>query len=256
MLFSILLPTLGLRYKETERLFASLSNQELKDFEIVMVSQINHEDMVQLVEKWSLLKIKHIRIQEIGLSNARNIGLKQCQGEWVIISDDDCWYTQNSLADLAKHIKESNADIVLSQIYDPISQQLYKSYQNKRLTIKNKFALLSRSSIEIAFNRQKIKHDFDVNFGLGARYICCEEVDFLLNNYNKNKVISLPIVSVYHEKKNSANSGQIIAKGALYNKNFNIIVSIMILVRDLIIKRENNFKYFIIGYKDYEGLRK
>ena len=117
MLFSILLPTLGLRYKETERLFASLSNQELKDFEIFMVSQINHEDMVQLVEKWSLLKIKHIRIQEIGLSNARNIGLKQCQGEWVIISDDDCWYPQNSLADLAKHIKESNADIVLSQIY-------------------------------------------------------------------------------------------------------------------------------------------
>ena len=44
---------------------------------------------------------------------------------------------------------------------------------------------MSKSSIEISIKRNKIKKDFDENFGLGAKYVCCEEVDFLINNFSK-----------------------------------------------------------------------
>ncbi len=42
-----------------------------------------------------------------------------------------------------------------------------------------------------------------------------------------------------------------VAKGALYKKNFNFVVSFGVLARDLIVKRENNIKDFFKGYYEY-----
>lgn len=41
------------------------------------------------------------------------------------------------------------------------------------------------------------------------------------------------------------------AKGAIYAKNFNVIVAFLICLRDLIKKKENNFRYFWKGYYEY-----
>ena len=53
MKFSILLPTLGIRKQEVDRLFKSLNGQTYKDFEIVIVSQVNHDNINKLKEKWN-----------------------------------------------------------------------------------------------------------------------------------------------------------------------------------------------------------
>ena len=57
MLFSILLPTLGLRIQEVNRLLESLSVQTFKDFEIEIVTQINHEGRGRLIEQWDMFNI-------------------------------------------------------------------------------------------------------------------------------------------------------------------------------------------------------
>ena len=85
MLFSILLPTLGLRIQEVNRLLESLSVQTFKDFEIVIVTQINHEGIGRLIEQWDMFNIQHIKIENKGLSLARNEGLKVCKGDWIIL---------------------------------------------------------------------------------------------------------------------------------------------------------------------------
>ncbi len=252
MRFSILIPTLGMRKQEIDRLFRSLKEQTYEDFEIVIISQVNHDNIKELKEKWNDLNINHIRVEKRGISLARNVGITECKGEWIILSDDDCWYPKDALEKINKRITNYNADVILSQIYDPESKQLYKNYSDRIKVIKNKFELMSKSSIEIAIKKSKIKKNFDDKFGLGAEYICGEEVDFLLSNFKKCKMIYYPEVTVYHLKKNKKDSEeQIIAKGALYKKNFNTVIATLICLRDLIMKRENNFKFFWRGYNEY-----
>lgn len=254
MKMSVLVPTLGQREKEIIRLLDSLQNQNYDNYEIVIVTQVNHDFIKQTISGYKNMDIIQVKINETGLSKARNRGLEVATGEIVLLSDDDCWYPSYALSSIADKFKiHNNVKILLTQIYDPMKKELYKQYSKKEGYISNKLQLMRKSSIEIAFKRNMISYSkFDERFGLGSEFVCGEELDFLLNNYAKNTIFYTPKITVYHKKKeNSSNNKQIIAKGAIYGKNFNVFICLLVLVRDLIIKRENNFKYFWKGYNEY-----
>ncbi len=251
MKFSILVPTMGTRETEIARFLESLDKQTYKDFEIVFVSQINHNIVNKQISLYENLKVKHIELETAGLSFARNQGLPYCSGDWVILSDDDAWYPDNGLQRLSE-VCNDKYQIALSQIYDPIKKEYYKSYGKKGCEIKNIFKLMSKSSIEIAFNREMLYQKFDERFGLGAKYCCGEEVDFLLRAYKTCKIFYFPTISVFHQKKEGGvNDYQQYAKGALYAKHFNRIIAWLITVRDTIKKRKVDIKKFWKGYKDF-----
>lgn len=45
---------------------------------------------------------------------------------------------------------------------------------------------MSKSSIEVAFKKDLVMNKkFDERLGLGSEFVCGEEVDFLLSNYEK-----------------------------------------------------------------------
>lgn len=254
MKISILVPTLGERLSELNTLLESLKLQEYKDFEVIIITQIKHEGVENLIQQINDLEIKHVKVATKGLSYARNIGLKHCQGQVVVLSDDDCWYHKDSVKFIFQEFFNNPKLIcLLTQIYDIENNRLYKSYSKKSKRIMHKKDLMSRSSIEIAFKNKSFMVPFDEQFGLGAKFICGEEVDFLINNYEKEKIfLYKPIITVYHPKKKKlSNEGRIIAKGALYAKNFNLIISILVIIRDLFIKHEFNIKNFKRGFKEY-----
>lgn len=253
-MLSILISTLGTRPKELNRLLKSLEGQVYKNFEIILISQSNHDVVAELTIKYKNLNIKHKKQEVKGLSRGRNYGLKFVSGDIVIISDDDCWYPADGLLTI-KNIFDTHKeiDILLTEIYDADKKEKYKNYRNNQSYIKNKFQLMSRSSIEIAYKVDKIKLLFDENFGLGAKYVCCEEIDFLLRAFhNGGKVLFSPIVTVFHPKKEKQRTcEQIIAKGAIYRKHYNLIVAAIVLLRDIIMKREFNLINFMTGYLKY-----
>lgn len=254
MKISVLVPTLGKREKKIKRLLNSLKLQLFKEFEIIFVIQDNYENMEHIISGYPELDIKQIFIKKKGLSNARNVGLKIASGDIIVLSDDDCWYHEDSFRTISNAFeKDDKIKIVLSQIFDPIDNCMYKKYSMNCGYIRKRFQLLTKSSIEIAFKKNLISYKkFDERFGLGSEFVCGEEVDFLLNNFEKKSILYKPIVTVYHEKKKGTSSNnQIIAKGALYGKNYNIFVCILVLFRDLFLKKENNFKLFWEGYNEY-----
>ena len=254
MKISVLVPTLGTRKKEIRRLLETLEKQSYKDFEIIFVTQDNHEIVKDIICKYSNLDIKQIEMSVKGLSRARNRGLEQVSGEIVVLSDDDCWYPTNAFEIIVNAFeKRQSAIIVLSQIFDPEKNISYKNYTSNEEYVRNKLQLMSKSSIEVAFKKDLVLNKkFDERLGLGSEFVCGEEVDFLLSNYEKNAIFYIPKVTVYHKKKeNGSSNKQIIAKGAIYGKNFNIFICLLVLLRDLMLKKENNFKYFFEGYNEY-----
>lgn len=252
-MISFLVPTLGERKEEIERLLNSLEEQSIKDFEIIFVDQSNDHSIEKITEPYrGSMKIKNIYLDVKGLSNARNVGLKYCSGEVIVLSDDDCWYPPDSAENIGKSFLTTNTDVLLTQIYDPNIREKYKCYDEKTRRIKSKWSLFSRSSIEIAFKNEEVEL-FDVNFGVGGKFPCCEEVDYLIRLKDKKKTITyIPIITVFHnKKKRNVPSEWIEAKGALYAKHFGIITGLLVLVRDLVLKKQNNFNRFFAGRRKY-----
>lgn len=255
ILISLLVPTLGQRESELKRLLDSLVAQSYKNIEIIVVSQDNHNIVSnQCAIYKNCLTIKHITSAVKGLSLARNVGLHEAAGDIIILSDDDCWYPTNAMRSIVDgFISNQEADVLLTQIFDPISNCPYKNYEKDIKILRKATDLLSRSSIELAF-RKDDNFQFDVLFGLGAKYVAGEENDFLIRCLKSSKkIVYKPIITVYHERKNQKESpAQLRAKGAFYAKHFGFIVSNLVLLRDLIKKHQNNYREFWNGYFDYK----
>jgi glycosyltransferase involved in cell wall biosynthesis len=84
------------RGAELERLLASLDAQTYRHFEVIVVDQNQDERLMPVLERYSRLDIRHIP-SDIGVSRARNAGLRVCSGELVAFPDDDCWYHSSDL---------------------------------------------------------------------------------------------------------------------------------------------------------------
>lgn len=257
---SVLVPTIGARKVELIRLFESIIEQNYAQLEVVLVVQDNFESMRELCDSYSeKLDIVYVPTDKKGLSRARNIGLQHLTGDIVLLSDDDCWYENNGINSILNFFNENdNVDVLLTQIYDPVSDVPYKHYPENSEQLTKPIELLSKSSIEIAFRRREPILDFDELFGLGGMYVAGEENDFLIRSLKKGKIIQYePIVTVYHEKKQQKESNkQLIAKGAFYSKNFGFLISNLVLLRDLLIKHQNNYRWFWNGYFDYKKQNK
>ena len=252
---SFLVATLGNRPVEIRRLFDTLCSQTYSSIEVVLVVQGNYEKMREIqIEYEGRLTIHLIENVEKGLSKARNKGLPFCKGDVIILSDDDCWYPSNSAEIINREFQDDATDVVLSKIYDLKNERDYKSYSTQKTVIKSVFKLLSCSSIEIAFSSKYTGLKFEEGFGLGSKFICCEEVDYLLRVYKDNgRIKYVPQTTVYHDKKyNGSTRAQVIAKGAIYSKHFSRVIGILVCIKDYLFYKEQNFKPFFEGYNEYK----
>lgn len=242
-MISILVPTLGEREIELKILFDSLKNQSNKNFELIVVTQINHSYVEKLRLNYSF-NIKHIKVDKRGLSYSRNIGLKYVEGNIVLLSDDDAWYEKDSMQIILDEFKNNGSDVLCFKIKDPIINQDYKNYSKHKVQV-NKLQILKKSSIEIAFNLKRINLDdirFNEEFGLGAKYVSGEENIILNSLLLKNKKIKfINKTIVYHRKKVNSkfDSRYIISKAGLFREIYGKVVG-LILYNVLMLK--NIFK--------------
>ncbi|MDA1570671.1 glycosyltransferase family A protein, partial [Bacillus cereus] len=90
-MFSIVVPTLGEKTNELQRLFDSLRKQDSVEKEIILVVQDNYEQVEKISMEYRDLDINIFNVDFRGLSKARNYALKHIKGDYIVFSDDDCW---------------------------------------------------------------------------------------------------------------------------------------------------------------------
>lgn len=99
--YSVIIPYYK-KGKQFERCLISLLEQDFKDFEVIIIDDASFDDVSFIIddyrEKFSLLKIpfKFIRLSNNkGPSYARNIGIRDSDGEYLAFLDaDDLWHKQ------------------------------------------------------------------------------------------------------------------------------------------------------------------
>ena len=79
----------SLAYEKT--LESLIINQTNKADEIIVVNGGGLNNCESILQIWSkkFSKLKIIRTENINLANSRNIGLKECHGDLILLTDDD-----------------------------------------------------------------------------------------------------------------------------------------------------------------------
>ena len=99
-----------------EKCLMSLKNQNTQySYEIICIDDGSTDSSIDILKKYaSDKKFRIIHQANEGHSGARNTGLKQPLGKYVMFVDSDDYITENYIEDMLKDAYKSDADIVIS----------------------------------------------------------------------------------------------------------------------------------------------
>ncbi|MGL5570616.1 glycosyltransferase family 2 protein [Cetobacterium sp.] len=105
--------------KYLERCLESILSQTLKEIEVIIVNDGSPDDSYKIIEKFlkNDKRIKVINQENLGLSVARNNGIKKAEGEYILNIDSDDWIEQNYLLDIYLKAQKNKLDMVITNIF-------------------------------------------------------------------------------------------------------------------------------------------
>ena len=103
MKYSIIVPVYN-RPDEVDELLESLSNQTLKDFEVIIVEDGSVKPCKDVCDKYAGILALHYYVKEnSGPGQSRNYGAERANGEWLIVLDSDVVLPEGYLQAVDKH---------------------------------------------------------------------------------------------------------------------------------------------------------
>ena len=128
---SILIPVYNVE-RYLDECLKSVINQTYKNIEVIIVNDGSTDNSLSIIRKFTEIdiRIKVINQNNKGLSNARNVALKEATGEYVFYLDSDDYLTVNCIKVLVEKIKLDNSDMVMfdySRIDDNGSNEIIVS---------------------------------------------------------------------------------------------------------------------------------
>lgn len=106
---TVILPVFNAE-KSVKKTIESVLKQTFKDFELIVINDGSTDDSLKVCQeiqkKDDRIVIKNI--ENNGVSNARNIGLKMAQGEYIMFIDSDDEYFPTTLEKMVKNIEFSD----------------------------------------------------------------------------------------------------------------------------------------------------
>lgn len=199
-----------------EECIESILKQTIIDFEIILVDDGSPDKCPEICDKYKKIdsRIKVVHKPNGGLSDARNAGMKQAIGRYLLFVDPDD-YLEEDYLDVIDRSIDSEYDLLIFSYYD--------LYKNKRIKGYGKDEILTRDEALVylvsdgkycgyAWNKVYSKSIID-KYGLmfDRNVVMCEDVLFAyqyISKINSIKTISSAIIN-YRQRKNSLVSEKI-----------------------------------------------
>lgn len=131
MKVSIIVPIYNAE-KSVAKMLDSLRKQTLTDFEVIMIDDGSTDKSSAICDEYQLKdkRFKTIHKRNEGVSAARQMGINQACGEYVIHADADDWVESNMLESLYYEAIKTNADIVFCDFFVNESENEFYRTQN------------------------------------------------------------------------------------------------------------------------------
>lgn len=98
-----------------KRCLNSISQQKIDDYEIVVVNDGSTDNTHQILEDLGEVypQLKVINKRNGGVSSARNVGIDNATGDWIMFVDADDYLLPDSLTDITKSLPGNDCDLFL-----------------------------------------------------------------------------------------------------------------------------------------------
>lgn len=214
MEISVIIPTYKPDYYIWECL-DSIKEQTLNKnlFEVLIIlngeKEHYYNDILDYINKYKLENFKLLYTEQNGVSNARNIGLEVCKGNYIAFIDDDDYIDKNYLQTLFQTIQEHGNDgIILSDYlnFEEISKKNIDK-TNYKLNIYSKNLMKFRQTFSIVWGKLIPKKVIS-NFRFNLNYKNGEDSLFMLEISKNIKYISTAKEEIFYKRRvreNSAN---------------------------------------------------
>ena len=90
----------------------SILNQTCKDIEIICVDDGSSDSSKDIIYSFQDKRIRYFYTENKGVSYARNIGIKQVKGKYLLFVDSDDWIEPNTCDCLLSAMEKNNPDIL------------------------------------------------------------------------------------------------------------------------------------------------
>lgn len=110
----------------------SLLAQTFRNFEILLIDDGSPDHSGKICDDYAKqdARIRVFHKENEGVSSARQCGMEHVRGEYVIHADPDDWVEPNMLEELYAKAEESDADMVICDLYD--EYECYTKYSCQR----------------------------------------------------------------------------------------------------------------------------
>lgn len=130
----------------------SIINQTYSYLEIILVDDGSPDKCPQICDEYAAKdkRIAVIHKKNGGLSDARNVGLDICKGEYISFIDSDDWIAPQYIERLLYNVQNKKVDIAIGQF-----QKVFLNNENKKNENDN-----PADSIEVLDNKEAVKRLF------------------------------------------------------------------------------------------------
>ena len=108
-LISVIVPVHDVE-NELPRCVESIINQTYKNLEIFLIENGSSDNSAKICDRYAVIdkRIKVIHLSKVGVSNARNEGLKNANGEYISFVDSDDWLDVDFYETLISEIQDNS----------------------------------------------------------------------------------------------------------------------------------------------------
>lgn len=108
--YSIIIPVYNVE-KYIKRTLESVFSQTEKDFEVIVIDDDCTDKSIEIAKEYD---VKIIKTKHVSVSQARNLGIKEAKGDYLVFLDSDDFWDKNLLKEVSKSLK-NNPDVVRYQ---------------------------------------------------------------------------------------------------------------------------------------------
>lgn len=189
-LISVIIPIYKVE-KYIHKCIDSVINQTYKNIEVLLVDDGSPDDCPQICDDYALKdsRVKTIHKKNGGLSDARNIGIKNSIGKYIAFVDGDDYIDKEYVEELYKAIILNDADLAICD-FDKVDDN-YKKINEKHSSFYNKTIENKEEAIAMSVNG-------------GIRYITCwnklynrklfTNITFPIGKYHEDEFIAHQIL--------------------------------------------------------------
>lgn len=195
----------------------ALINQTYTNIEIIVINDCSTDNSLKVIKTYEK-KANNIYVinleKNMGVSNARNLGIKSATGEFIMFCDSDDWYETNAVETLLREAKNNQADFVVANHY--ITKENSKKvvnisgyFKEKNISKQEVVAYMNLSSSVKLIKRELFVYN-NILYPIDIKR--CEEFTVIpvIAYFAQNPIAIKDVLYNYYQRNNSASNSKTI----------------------------------------------